>query len=92
LGGRDATVMSLMPLREVAAGAGCHVDTTCEDFFQGVQTRIAVVDTASIDPDREFLVIWTRAGAVAAPEAAWLSDFDATLASLTFHGPTPSSS
>ena len=92
VGGRSATVVSLTPMRDVPGGAGCHNDTSCEDFYTGVKTRIAVVDTAAVDPDGEFLVIWTRAGALAAPEVDWLTDFDATIAGLTFDGPTPSSS
>jgi hypothetical protein len=91
VGGRPATVMSILPLRDVPGGAGCHADTTCEDFYEGVRSRYAVIDTATVDPDGEFLAVWTRAGALAAPEVAWLSDFDAMLAALTFDRPTPSS-
>jgi hypothetical protein len=92
VGGRPATVMSILPVRTVVGSAGCHADLSCEDLLEGVPTRIAVVDSAALDPDGQVLVIWTRAGAVAAPEAAWLSDFDLVLADLIFVGPSPSSS
>ena len=92
VGGRPATVLSILPLRDVPAGVGCHADTTCEDFLKGVPGRYAVIDTRSIDPDGEFLVVWTRAGAVGAAEVAWETDFTSMLGSLRFGRTSPSPS
>jgi hypothetical protein len=92
VGGRQATVMSILPVRTVPGGAGCHADASCEDLLADVPGRYAVVDTASMDPDGEFLIVWTRAGALDAAEVGWLSEFDAMLATLRFDGPAPSAS
>jgi hypothetical protein len=93
--GRPALVMSIVsPVLD--NGLGCHsrkVDVLNQCVsFQGVPGRYAVVDTGSLDPDHQVMVIWTDAGAVAAAEEGWLEQFDHMLTTVRFIAPTPSSS
>ena len=88
VGGRPATWLAITGRAEVAYGIGCHTDTSCDNFGDGLQGYYAVVDTGGTDPDKDVLVIWTRAGAVAAPEQAWIEDFRSMLASLRFTTPS----
>ncbi|MFN8157424.1 MAG: hypothetical protein U0R68_08395 [Candidatus Nanopelagicales bacterium] len=93
VGGRPATLLAITGRADLASGIGCHSDTTCDNFGDGLKGYYAVVNSAGLDPDGAVLVIWTRAGAVAAPEKAWVEDYRAMLAGLTFPGgPAPSAS
>lgn len=84
--GRAATVLSITGVDDLPSGLGCHGDGSCDQFFPDVPGRYAVVDTGSLDPEDAVLVLWIRAGAVAAAEVGWLADFDDTLTSFRFVG------
>ena len=97
VGGRPASVMSVFSPGGLENGLGCHSQTVdsldqCVGFFAGVPGRYAVVDTGSLDPDRQVMVIWSDAGAVAAAEEGWQQQFDHMLTTVRFIGATPSPS
>jgi hypothetical protein len=79
VGGRPATVLTVTPLTEVPDGVGCEAgDGTsddCWDFFEGVATRMAVVDVGSANP----LVILTRTPPDNVNGPTWVAQFDPML-------------
>ncbi len=79
VGGRPATVLTVTPLTEVPDGVGCEAgdgaSDDCWDFFEGVATRMAVVDVGSSNP----LVILTRTPPDNANGPAWVGQFDPML-------------
>lgn len=93
--GLPAVVFDVTAKTDLAGGVGCHqlVFDECDDFYAGVPGRYAVVDTSGLDPSGAVFVVWTRAGAVAAPEQGWQQQFDQMLTTLRFTrsaSPSPS--
>jgi hypothetical protein len=91
--GRNAVVYDITAPKEVLAGVGCHTlgAAECDDFFDGVPGRYAVIDTGDLDPAGAVLNVWTRAGGIGPAEVGWTEQFDTMLASLRFTKPAPSS-
>lgn len=79
VGGRPATVMLVTPLKLTPSGVGCEAgDGTrddCWDFFEGVPTRMAIVDVGSANP----LVMLTRTPSDNVDGSAWMAQFDPML-------------
>lgn len=87
--GLPAVIYDITPKADLLGGVGCQqiVFDECTDFFLDVPGRYAVVDTGSLDPSGAVFVVWTRAGAVAAPEQGWQQQFDQMLTTLRFARP-----
>jgi hypothetical protein len=87
VGGRPATVMTVTPSKDMAGAVGCYVGNgigdDCVDFFTGVTTRMAVVDTGGTP-----LVILSRTPAANPMEQVWLAQFDQMLRTVRFLGTT----
>jgi hypothetical protein len=93
--GLPAVVLDVTARSDIAGGVGCHqlAFTECDDFYADVPGRYAVVDTSGLDPSGAVFVVWTRAGAVGAPEQGWQQQFDQMLTTLRFTraaSPSPS--
>mgnify|MGYP007123203072 CR=1 FL=1 len=62
----------------------------CMSFYAWDTGRYAVVDTGSLDPTGEVLVVWTRGHGLGPAETGWLEQFDQMLTTVKFTGTAPS--
>lgn len=83
VGGRQGELLTLMPLTDIPDGVGCEAgdgsSEDCWDFFEGVATRMAIVDVGSSNP----LVILTRTPPDNPDGDRWVAQFDPMLKTVT---------
>lgn len=84
VGGRPATLLTVLPLTDIPRGVGCEAGDgskdDCWDFFEGVETRMAIVDVGSSNP----LVILTRTPPSNPDGPTWTAQFAPMLKTVQF--------